>query len=105
MTRLKLAEQLWVARLSADRARRRAVSRVLYSPPFRWRYGAAAADQLLIVPQDLRTADPSFWDEVDLGQFGLAGTVVSIADASPWMLTPALLMLAGGLLLARASSR
>ena len=88
MTRLKLGEQIWVARLGADRARRRAVSRVLYSPPFRWRYGAAVADQLLIVPQDLRTADPSFWDEVDLGQFGLAGTVVSIADVSPFDIAP-----------------
>jgi uncharacterized heparinase superfamily protein len=88
MTRLKLSEQLWVARLGADRARRSAVSRVLYSPPFRWRYGAAVADQLLIVPQDLRTADPSFWDEVELGQFGLAGTVVSIGDVSPFDITP-----------------
>jgi uncharacterized heparinase superfamily protein len=88
MTRLKLSEQLWVARLGADRARRSAVSRVLYSPPFRWRYGAAVADQLLIVPQDLRTADPSFWDEVELGQFGLAGTVVSIGDVSPFDIAP-----------------
>src|SRR3989304_9532298 len=88
MPRLKLSEQLWVARLSVDRARRFAVSRALYSPPFRWRYGAAVADQLLIVPQDLRTADPSFWDEVQLGQFGLAGTVAVLDGRSPFDLPP-----------------
>jgi uncharacterized heparinase superfamily protein len=61
---------------------------VLYSPPLRWRFGAASADQLLIVPQDLRTADPSFWDEVELGQFGLAGTVAVVDDLSPFDIAP-----------------
>lgn len=87
MARLKPSERLRIAYLSADRMRRSAISRVLSSPPFRWQF-AAAADQLLIVPQDLRTADPSFWDEVELGQFGLAGTVAVVDDGSPFTVVP-----------------
>ena len=55
---------------------------MLNAPPFRWQFGASAAEQLLIVPQDLRTADPSFWDEVEIGQYGLAGSVALADDMS-----------------------
>jgi uncharacterized heparinase superfamily protein len=88
MAPLKLSERLWIARLSADRLRRTATSTLLSVPPFRWRFGFTIADQLLIVPQDLRTADPSFWDEVELGQFGLAGTVAIAPDNSPFAIKP-----------------
>jgi uncharacterized heparinase superfamily protein len=88
MTRLKLSERLWIAGLSADRLRRSAMSRALDTPLLRWKYGAPAADQLLIAPQDLRTADPSFWEEVALGQFGLAGTVAVAGDRSPFDIVP-----------------
>src|SRR5690606_13614457 len=56
--------------------------------PLRWRYGAPSAEQLLIVPQDLRTADPSFWHEVRSGQFGLAGTIATLDGRSPFELKP-----------------
>ena len=88
MARLKLSERIRITHLAADRLRRGAISSVLYSPPFRWQFAASAAEQLLIVPQDLRTADPSFWDEVEVGQFGLAGTVALADDASPFDLVP-----------------
>lgn len=71
-----------------ERSRRAAVSRLLYSSPFRWRLSSAAVSNLLIVPQDLRTADPSFAHEIELGQFGLAGTVVHLDDKSPFELEP-----------------
>lgn len=87
-SRLKISERIRITHLAADRLRREAISSVLYSPPFRWQFGATAAEQLLIVPQDLRTADPSFWDEVEGGQFGLAGAVAHADDVSPFDLIP-----------------
>ncbi|HML43045.1 MAG TPA: heparinase, partial [Hyphomicrobium zavarzinii] len=88
MARLKFSERIRITHLAADRLRRGAISSVLYSPPFRWQFGASAAEQLLIVPQDLRTADPSFWDEVEIGQFGLAGAVALADDVSPFDVIP-----------------
>jgi len=88
MPRLSLAERARVAVLSADRSRRMALSRALNSPLMRWRYGSPVADQLLIVPQDLRTADPSFWREVRLGQFGLAGSIALLKGYSPFDIDP-----------------
>jgi uncharacterized heparinase superfamily protein len=88
MAKLKLSERIRITHLAADRFRRGAISSVLYSPPFRWQFGASTAEQLLIIPQDLRTADPSFWDEVEIGQFGLGGTVALVDDHSPFDVTP-----------------
>lgn len=88
MPRLKLSERIRITQLAADRLRRGAVSSMLHAPPFRWHFSASAAEQLLIVPQDLRTADPSFWDEVEVGQFGLAGMVASALDVSPFDIVP-----------------
>lgn len=88
MTRLKFSERLRFTHLAADRLRRGAISSVLSSPPFRWQFGASAAEQLLIVPQDLRTADPSFWDELEIGELGLAGTVALVDDHSPFDIKP-----------------
>lgn len=81
---MSVAERTRVAIMKADRSRRSALSRLLYSPFLRWRYGPSTADHLLIVPQDLRTADPSFWREVQQGQFGLAGTMVVLGERSPF---------------------
>lgn len=88
MARLKLSERIRITHLAADRMRRGAISSMLASPALRWQFGASAAEQLVIVPQDLRTADPSFFDEVELGQFGLAGTVAIIDDHSPFDIIP-----------------
>lgn len=88
MSRLTVSDRLRLASLAADKSRRAAMSRLLYSPVLRWRYGAPVADQLLIVPQDLRTADPSFWHEVVLDHFGLAGTVAALDGKSPFEVRP-----------------
>lgn len=88
MTELSLAERLKIRSLSAERLRRRAVTRTLSSPLLRWRYGVGAADQILIVPQDLRSADPSFWTEIEHGHFGLAGEIADLRGASPFRITP-----------------
>lgn len=88
MPRLKISERIRITQLAADRLRRGAVSSMLHAPPFRWHFAPSTAEQLLIVPQDLRTADPSFWDEVEVGHFGLAGRVASAIDVSPFDIAP-----------------
>ena len=88
MASLTFSEQTRLARLATDRVRRAAVARLLSSRLLRWRFGAPVADELLIVPQDLRTADPSFADEIAIGQFGFGGAVAYIGDGSPFDLKP-----------------
>ncbi len=88
MARLSIQERTRLTTLALDRWRRRAVSRALYSPFLKWRYGSTVADQLLIVPQSLRTADPSFWHEIEIGQFGLSGSLVIVDDKSPFEVSP-----------------
>jgi uncharacterized heparinase superfamily protein len=88
MRGLTLSERFRVRALSVEQARRRIVTRTLSSPLLRWRYGTGAADQILIVPQDLRPPDPSFWNEVEHGHFGLACEVADLKGASPFRVPP-----------------
>lgn len=50
--------------------------------------GAPTAHHLLLIPQDLRTADPSFASELYDGYFGLAGTVALTGSESPFLVQP-----------------
>lgn len=88
MAELSIPERFRIFGLTADRARRRSISRLLNLPVVRWSFGSSGADQLLIVPQDLRTADPSFWQEIRHGQLGLAGSIALLGDASPFDVRP-----------------
>ncbi len=88
MSRLSLAERARILAISAKRSQRASRARVMYSPLLRWTFGSPHMGQLLIVPQDLRTADPSFWQELRLDQFGLAGTVAPLRGVSPFALRP-----------------
>lgn len=88
MTNLSLKERLRIRALSAKQSRRRAVTRTLSSPFLRWRYGGAATEQILIVPQELRMADPSFWNEILEGHFGLASQIADLKGASPFRVAP-----------------
>lgn len=79
------------ARLTASAtglAGRLAVKRLFRSRLMRWRYRGPGINQLILVPQDLRTADPSFFSEIYHGQFGLAGRVAYIGTASPFEVLP-----------------
>jgi uncharacterized heparinase superfamily protein len=69
-------------------AGRAAVRFVLASSVTRVLTGAPTAHHLLIVPQDLRTADPSFASELYDGYFGLAGTVALTGSESPFIVPP-----------------
>lgn len=69
---------------AANRARRMAWRGLLRSRLLRWRYRGHPIEQLLLVPQDLRTGDPSFASEIYHGHFGLAGTVAVVGMNSPF---------------------
>ncbi|NJM33717.1 MAG: heparinase [Rhodomicrobium sp.] len=62
--------------------------RVLTANMTRALIGAPTAHQLLLIPQDLRTADPSFASELYDGYFGLAGTVALTGSESPFGIQP-----------------
>lgn len=78
------SERTRLAAYAAEAGRRSVVERLLTSRLYRWRFAGAAADRFLIVPQDLRTADPSFATEVYHGHFGLSGTLVVVGNGSPF---------------------
>ncbi|HEY6669488.1 MAG TPA: heparinase, partial [Methyloceanibacter sp.] len=51
-------------------------------------YPGTRAEQLLLAPQELRTADPSFATELYNGHFGLAGRLAEVEIESPFEITP-----------------
>ncbi len=73
---------------AASRAGRVAWRGLLRSRLLRWRYRGHPIEQLLLVPQDLRTGDPSFSSELYHGHFGLAGTVAVLGAQSPFEIPP-----------------
>jgi hypothetical protein len=67
---------------------RKALRTVLTASVTRALIGAPTAHHLHIIPQDLRTADPSFASELYDGYFGLAGTVALTGSESPFTILP-----------------
>ncbi len=51
-------------------------------------YPGTQAEQLLLAPQELRTADPSFATELYNGHFGLAGRLAEVDAKSPFEIAP-----------------
>ncbi len=79
------------ARLAVDvarHARRSAVRQLQQSLLYRWRFSGRPVEQLLLVPHDLRTADPSFATEIYHGHFGLAGSIALTGSESPFFINP-----------------
>jgi len=83
-----ISERVRLAAMAATHAGRAAFNSVVGSTPMRWAVGPPAAHQLVIVPQDLRTADPSLSAEIYDGYFGLAGAVAPIGSQSPFAVRP-----------------
>lgn len=81
-------ERLVLARLAAERAGRAATARVLRSTGLKNWLAPSIADEFHIVPQDLRTPDPSFLVEIAAHQFGLAGAVANLGGLSPFAVPP-----------------
>ncbi len=69
-------------------AGRKALKSILTASIGRAFVGVPTAHHLLLIPQDLRTADPSFASELYDGYFGLAGTVALTGSESPFAVQP-----------------
>lgn len=83
-----MSDRARAAAAAAAQAGRAAYKAILRSPVTRWLKGRPAAHNLLIIPQDLRTADPSFATELYDGYFGLAGAVGLVGSESPFLIQP-----------------
>lgn len=88
MDAIASGERLELAKLAARRTGRIAAARFLRSTALRPWLSPSAANELLILPPDLRTADPSFLVEIAAHQFGLAGSVANLGGLSPFVLPP-----------------
>jgi uncharacterized heparinase superfamily protein len=88
MSSLNVTERFRIRSLSVERLRRQALTLAVSSPLLRWRYAGNGTDQILIVPQELRAADPSFWSEIAHGHFGLASEIADLKGASPFRAEP-----------------
>ena len=89
MAEMTFRDRLKIAALSAERSQRSAIAQTLaHVAPAPGRWHRTRVDRLLIVPQDLRTADPSFWREIEHGQFGLAGSIAFLHGRSPFDIAP-----------------
>ncbi len=73
---------------SFDKTKRDVALGLKRSPLFRWLYDNGEVNRLLLVPRDLRTADPSLSIELDMGQFGLAGATILLEGRSPFHVEP-----------------
>jgi uncharacterized heparinase superfamily protein len=84
----QISDQARLAALAINRAGRSALKLALKAPFSRWMAGIPAAYHLLILPQDLRTGDPSFAVELYDGYFGLAGAAAPVGSESPFKIMP-----------------
>jgi len=83
-----VTEKMRLAAMAASHAGRAALKTVIGSAPVRWIAGPPAAYQFVLIPQDLRTADPSLSAEMYDGYFGLAGAVAPIGSQSAFEVRP-----------------
>jgi uncharacterized heparinase superfamily protein len=87
MTDARPPDKAMLARLAVDRVRQSAANALMRTPLYRLRLKGPRATEVLFVPQDLRTADPTFVTELEHGQMGLAGYVADLAGRSPFAVT------------------
>lgn len=88
MSRTGLSERLLIASVRARGLQRKTASRLLGGTFLRWPQHRRDPRPLVIIPQDLRTVDPSFLTELRSGHLGFAGTVVFHDDRSPFDIAP-----------------
>jgi len=84
----RISDHARLAALAVNRAGRSALKLALKAPFSRWMAGVPTAYHLLILPQDLRTGDPSFAVELYDGYFGLAGAAAPVGSESPFKVAP-----------------
>jgi len=83
-----IAERAKLWWFAANRGLAAFIARVNAMPLVRWTSIPAAADRLLIAPQDLRTADPTRASEIYAGRFAFAGKIVVCDGRSPFEMEP-----------------
>jgi uncharacterized heparinase superfamily protein len=88
MSRGHIAERARLSLFVVRRGARLIASRAQAHPLLRWQFAPARSDRLLIAPQDLRTADPTRANEIQVGRFAFAGKVVVCDGRSPFNLAP-----------------
>jgi len=88
MAEMTFRDRLKISALSAERSHRSVIAQTLSVWLPAWSVASRPIERLLIVPQDLRTADPSFWREIEHGQFGLAGSMAFLRGRSPFDIAP-----------------
>jgi uncharacterized heparinase superfamily protein len=86
MVRIGLSDRARCAAVRARRAQRATASWALGSRLSRLRWMTAPG--LGVVPQDMRSADPSFWAELATGHFGLPSATASLDGYSPFDIVP-----------------
>ncbi len=82
-----LGEKNLLARFAENYYRKLAVKFFFRSSAHTWLDTGSTAEQISLIPQDLRTADPSFTTEVYHGHFGLSGAVKITDGKSPFAVT------------------
>lgn len=88
MVRIGLSKHMRMAARHATGVGRQTSARLVSAALARLRRVNAPARHLVIVPPELRAADPSFWPEVQAGQFGLSGQVAELARGRPTPASP-----------------
>ncbi len=88
MARGAIGDHLRLSWLLLRGGSRRLAGRFTGHPLIRWRLPSLRADQLLIAPQDLRTADATLAGEIYAGRFAFAGKVVVCDDRSIFEMEP-----------------
>ena len=88
MTSFSISERRQIVQIKLGHAKHRTLARISLSPFISWSRSSTAAEQLLLVPQELRTSDAGFVHEVRNGMFGLGGTVASMGKGSVFDIKP-----------------
>ncbi|MEO1066239.1 MAG: heparinase II/III family protein [Pseudomonadota bacterium] len=78
------SDRLRLAQLVVLRVTSATVRRLNLNPLTRWRLSGPVADELLIAPQDLTTADPTLANDLYAGYFSFGGHTVNCQGISPF---------------------
>ncbi|MEZ5840055.1 MAG: heparinase II/III family protein [Hyphomicrobiales bacterium] len=83
-----MSDQARLARLVTAHGFRNILGRIYQNPLYRWRFGGAVPERLVIAPQDIRTTDPTIASDIYAGLFVFSGQAVETGGQSPFEVTP-----------------
>ncbi|MEM6665336.1 MAG: heparinase II/III family protein [Pseudomonadota bacterium] len=88
MTGPSIQDRARLALYLAGDAMRGGLASLYATPLYRWRFRGPVPSKLIIAPQDLHTADPTFAAEVLAGRFIFNGQMVQTENQPPFVVTP-----------------